>query len=104
MLESFVFKACTGSALSVHWVCTERALEVDTNPGSTDDETTHTTMLLFFQLDKRLHSGNCLRFAAPAEAAWKLRGLAAQRLRGQGTWKVEEATHPCSRIVNSLGS
>ena len=31
---------------------------------------------------------NCLRFAAPAEAAWKLTGLEVQRLRCQGTLKL----------------
>ena len=34
----------------------------------------------------------------------KGRGLAAQRLTSQGTLKVEEATHPSSQIVYSLGS
>ena len=42
---------------------------------------------------------NCLRFAAPAEAAWKLRGLEVQRLRGQWTLQREEATQPVREIV-----
>ena len=34
---------------------------------------------------------NCLLFATPAEATWRLRGLGAWRLRGQGILKRQEA-------------